>query len=196
MAFHQGQCWLELQHSIPSALNKWRDSGCSSSSHSHSPTAMLEQMQERLHSIVQDRFILNRSCGKKLCALPWRVRGRPRRRKGAGRGGKSMRPVTQACSDTIEESISSTDDVAPQRKRARVYKGSPPSSTTHITFNTSCHFHSSHRTIFHKCATVSWFVLNSLRLEANKTCFSNELIRLVPAPALLNTRKIGGYAGT
>ena len=29
-----------------------------------------------------------------------------------------MRPVKQACSDTIEESISSTDDVAPQRKRA------------------------------------------------------------------------------
>ena len=135
-----------------------------------------------------------------MCALPWRVRGRPRRRM----------PVKQACSDAIEESVSSTDEVAPQRKRARVCGGSPPSSTTHITFNTSCHLHitvshsnnstshrTSHRTVFHKCGIVSWSVLTSLRLEANKTSFGNEHIRR-PAlvPALLNTRKFGGYAGT
>ena len=71
-----------------------------------------------------------------------------------------VRPVTQSCRDTIEETISSTDEVTPQRKRARVYKGSPPSSTTHTltTFNTSSHLHittshsnnrTSHRTIFH-----------------------------------------------
>ena len=69
----QEQYWLELQkvqHSIQSALNKRRDSGRSSGSHTHSPTAMLEQMQERLHSIAQDVNTLNSSCGKKLCALP------------------------------------------------------------------------------------------------------------------------------
>ena len=41
-----------------------------------------------------------------------------------------------------------------------------------------------------------FLVFNSLRLEASKTSISNELIRSAPAPALLNTRKFGGYAGT
>ena len=40
------------------------------------------------------------------------------------------------------------------------------------------------------------FVCSQQRLEANKTTLSNELIRLVLAPALPNTRKFGGYAGT
>ena len=75
----QGQCWLELQkvqHSVPSAVNKWRDSRRSSGYVHHTPTAMLEKMQERLHNIAQG-----------FCDLPWRVVGGPRRRKGAGRGG-------------------------------------------------------------------------------------------------------------
>ena len=38
------------------ALRERRAAGRSSS---HSPTEMLEQMQERLHSIVQDMYILN-----------------------------------------------------------------------------------------------------------------------------------------
>ena len=143
----------------------------------------------------------------KLSDLPWRVRGGPKKRRRARRN--RVRPVKQACIYTIEDTISSTDEVAPQRKRARVYKGSPPSSTTHITINTSFHLHvhlhftisrsnnsTSHRTILHKCSTVSWSVLNSLRHEANKTSISNELIRPAPAPALLNTREYGGYAGT
>ena len=53
------QCWLELQkvqQSIQSAPNKRRDSGRSSGFHFHFPTAMLEQMQERLHSIAQDTY--------------------------------------------------------------------------------------------------------------------------------------------
>ena len=60
----------------------------------------------------------------------------------------------------------------------------PPATLTHPSPNNS----TSHRTILHKCGTVSSFVLNSL---ANKTSISNELIRLVPAPALLNTREFG-----
>ena len=106
-----------------------------------------------------------------------------------------MRPVKQACTDTIEESISSTDEFAPQRKCARVCKGSVPSSNIHFTISHSNNS-TSHRTILHKCGAVSWSVLDSLRLEAHKTIVDNELIRPLPAPALLNTREHDGYAGT
>ena len=52
-----------------------------------------------------------------------------------------------------------------------------------------------HRTIFHNRGTVSWFVLDSLRLEANKTCRGNEHICCSPpTPVLLNSRRFGGYA--
>ena len=79
-------------------------------------------------------------------------------------------PVKQACSDNIEETISSTDEVAPERKRARVYNEAPPSSDIHITSNASFHLHitishscnsTSHGTILHEKGTVSWSVLNS-----------------------------------
>ena len=147
----QEQHWLELQkvqHSIWSALNKRRDSGRSSASHSHSPTAMMEQMQERLQSIAQARA----------------RKAAPKKRRRARRNGVSR--VGQSCGGTIEESIFSTDEVAPQRKRAWVYKEAPPSSTPRITFNTSCHLNvtishsnnsTSHRTIFHKCGTSCAF---------------------------------------
>ena len=190
-----------MQQNIQSVLNKGRDSRRSSGSHSHSPTTMLEQMQERLYNIAQDMYILNRSCGEEIVRSSFARarRAAPKKRRLARRN--RVRPVKQACSDTVEKTISSTDEVAPQRKRVRVYKGSPPSSTTHITFNSSFHLHvtishsnksTPHCTILHKCGTVSWSVLNSLRLEASKTSFSNLLIR----PALPNTREYGGYAGT
>ena len=118
----QGQYWLELQkvqHNIQSALNKRRDSGRSSGSHSHSPTAMLEQMQERLHNIAQDLYILNRSCGEEIVrsSLARARKAAPKKRRRARRN--TVRPVKQACSDTMEESISSTDDVARSPKEAR-----------------------------------------------------------------------------
>ena len=87
--------------------------------------------------------------------------------------------------------MSSTDEVAPQRKRARVYKEAPPSSNIHITSNASFHLHitisrsnnsTSHRTILHEWSPVSWSVLNSLRLEANTTIVGHEPIRPLPAP--------------
>ena len=115
-----------------------------------------------------------------------------------------MRDVKQACSDTIEESISSTEEVALHRKRARVYKGLPASSTTHITFNTSFHRHitispsnssTSHRTILHECGTVSWSVLNSLCSKQTKQTSAVSSFDLL-TPALLNTREYGGYTGT
>ena len=106
LAFHPGAVWLELQkvqHSIQSAFNKRRDSGRPSGSHTHPPTAMLEQLQERLHSIAQDMYILNRSCAEEIVRSSL-VRARR----------NWSRRVKQACSDTIEESISSTDEVAPK----------------------------------------------------------------------------------
>ena len=54
----------ETAFSLP--LKKKRDSGRSSGSHFHSPTAMLEQVQERLDSMAQDMYILNNRCGEEV----------------------------------------------------------------------------------------------------------------------------------
>ena len=137
-----------MQHNVQHALNKRRDSGRSSGS--HSPTAMFEQMKERLHNIAQDMYNLNRSCGTEIArsSLARARRAAPKKRRRARRN--TVRPVKQACGDTIEETISSTDEVAPQWKRPRVYKGSPPSSTTHITFKVQAHS-------FSRCAKVAPF---------------------------------------
>ena len=131
--------WMELQkvqHNMQYALNKRRDS-----SGSHSPTALLEQIKERLQSIAQDMYIVNKSCGEEIVrsSLARARKAAPKKRRRARRN--RGRPVKQVCSDTIEESIPSTDEVTLQRKRARVYKRSPPSSTTQIRFSTSCHLH-------------------------------------------------------
>ena len=92
------------------------------------------------------------------------------------------------------------------RKHAGIYEGSPPSSTTHITFYTSCHLHitvshsnssTSHRIIFHTWGNVSGSVLTGLRLEAKNTSCGNEHTRRpAPVPASENTRKFGLYTGT
>ena len=85
----QRQYWLELQkvqHNIQSALNKRRDSGRSSSS--HSPTAMLEQVKERLHNIAHYMYILNGELWRRNCALLLGADAEVRRRKGVERSGK------------------------------------------------------------------------------------------------------------
>ena len=107
----------------------------SDSSSSHSPTALPERMKERLQSIAQDVYIPNKSCGEEIVPSSFARARKAAPKKGAGRG----RPVKQVCSDTIEKSISSTDKVTSQRKRARIYKGSPPGTTRRIRFSTSCH---------------------------------------------------------
>ena len=177
----QEQYWLELQkvqHNIQSALNKRRDAGRSLHSHSLSDSDVGTDAgapSQHRSGHVQPELELWEEIVRSS-----KVRARkaaPKKRRPARRN--RMRPVKQACSDTIEESIPSTDEVAPQRKRARVYKGSPPSSTTRITFNTSFHPHiiishsnnsTSHLTILHECGTVSWSVLNSFsaRSKQNK----------------------------
>ena len=120
-----------MQHGIQSALNMQRDSGRSSGSHPHSPAAMLGQMQERLHSIAQDMYILNRSSGEEIVrsSMARARKAAPKQSRRARRNG--VRSVKQACSDATGESTSSTDEFASQRERARVCTGSPPSATTH-----------------------------------------------------------------
>ena len=109
---------------------------------SHSPTAMLEQVQERLDSMAQDMYILNSSCGEEMERSSLvRARKAASQQKRMRRRRNRVRLVKQACSDTIEETISSTDEAPPQRKRIRVYKGSSPGSNIHIRFSTSCHLH-------------------------------------------------------
>ena len=97
---------------IQSALNKRRDSGRSSGTHCLSPTVMLEQMKERLRNIAQDMYILNKSCGEEIVrsslARAWRTAPKKMRRARRNR----VKHVKHACSDTIEETISSTDEVA------------------------------------------------------------------------------------
>ena len=82
-----------------------------------------------------------------------------------------MRPVKQACSNTIGETISSVEEAVTQRKRARFHNGSPcpiirTSLHLHITtFNS--HDSSSHRTMHHERGTVHWSVLHSLRFKTD-----------------------------
>ena len=200
----QGQYWVELQkvqHNIQHTLNKRRDSGRPPSA--HSPTVMLEQMKERIHNIAEDMKILRTgAAGKSQCVPPLRGRGRPRPPKKKRRAQrKRVRRAQQACSDTIEETISSTDEAVAQRKRARFYKRSSlVPSYTPLT-DTSFHlhitiFHSynsfSHRPMHHECGTLSWSVLHSLGL---KTDDSHESGQPLPASALLNNLGQGGYTG-
>ena len=64
-------------------------SGGTLGSDSHSSTAMLEQMKERLHNIAQDMCILNRSCGEEIVLSSFaRAQRGPRRRNDAGRCGR------------------------------------------------------------------------------------------------------------
>ena len=74
----------KVQHHIQSALNKRWDSGRSLGSPSHSPIAMLEQMQERLHNIARDMYILNKSCGEEIVRSSVR-KAAPKRRRRARR---------------------------------------------------------------------------------------------------------------
>ena len=181
----QEQCWVELQkvpHTIQSTLNKHRDPGRTPSA--HSPTAMSEQMKERIHTIAQDMHILNRSCGEELVRSSM-----TRARRSATNQRKSFRPVKRACSETIWETISSIDGAVARRKRARFYKGSSPCHThqdRHLPLhNTIFHSHdsSSHGTVHHERGTVHCSVTHSLRL---KTDNSHESGQPSPAPALQN----------
>ena len=136
-------------------------------------------MKERIRNISRNVHILNGSLGGLGAILPdagAEVRAPKRRR--AQR--KRVRPVKQACSDTIEETISSTDEAVAQRKRARFHEGSSGCPTIHTWTDTSLHLHittfrshdsSSHGTVHHERVTVHWSVIHSLRL---KTADSHE----------------------
>ena len=116
-----------MRHSIQSALQRRRADVRSSGAPSRSPTAILEQVQERLDSMAQDMYIPNNCCGEEVVRFSLvRARKAASQQKRRTRRRNKVGPVKQGCSDTIEESISSTDEAPHQRKRARVYKGSSP----------------------------------------------------------------------
>ena len=98
---------------------------------------MLEQMKERIPSISQDMHIVRRSCGEELVRSSLTAARRSAPKK------KAPSTTEEACqtSDTIEETISSTDEAVAQRKRARFYKGSSPCPIIHTTTDTSLHLH-------------------------------------------------------
>ena len=138
----QEKYWLELQkaqHSIQHTVEQCRNPG--RKPRACSPTAMLEQMKERFRNISQDVHILNRSFGEELVrsSLTRARRSAPNKRRRAQR--KRVRPVKQACSDTIEETTSSADEAVAQRKRARFYEGSSPCPIIQTRTNTSLHLH-------------------------------------------------------
>ena len=124
------------------------------------PTSILEQLRKRIKIITDDMTSIARSrcmemaAGSAFLTSPGRraVELRPpkrsapkRRRKPAHR--RRRRDEKRACSDTIEESISS---IPPQRKRVRTYKGLPSNPLLRVTLADSCHFHSS----FHTTTTL------------------------------------------
>ena len=103
---------------------------------------MLEQVEEHIRNISQDMQILNRSCGEELVhsSLTRARRSAPKKRRRAQR--KIVRPIKQACNDTIEETTSSTDKAVAHRKRARFYQRiNTLSHHTHTMTDTSIHLH-------------------------------------------------------
>ena len=101
-------------------------------------------------------------------------RSAPKERRRAQR--KRVRPVKQACSDTIEKTISSTREIRRQRKRARFYKGSSLCPIIHTMTDTSLHLHittvhcrdsSSQSTMHHERGIVYWSVLHCLQLKTD-----------------------------
>ena len=155
------------------------------------PTAMVEHIQERIHNIAQDMHIPNRTWREELVrsSLVRAPRSAPEKKRRRG-----VRPVKLACSDTVEETISSTDEAVGQRKRTRFYKGSSPCIITYTFIDTALHLHittfhshnsSFHRMMYHERATIHCSVTHSLQLKTDDN----------HARALLNNLGHGGYDG-
>ena len=150
---------------------------------------MLEQMKEPLHNIAQDMYTyLNRSCEEEIVrsSLARARRSAPKKRRRVRR---------KSCQTGLQRHHRGKDFL--NRRSCSQLQNSH--HVQHLLPPSHHHLHSnnrtSHRTILHECGTVSWYVLNSLRLEANKTIVGHVPIRPLPAPALLNTREHSGCAG-
>ena len=136
--------------------------------------------------------------GKKL----WARRSAPKKRRRAQR--KRVRPVKQACSDTIRKRFLQQAKLLPRGSALRSTKRHTQLQHSHHVqcllppFTSPSPIPTTAPLIAQSSTsgTVSWSVLNSLSLEANKTNVGLEPIRPLLAPALLNTREHGGYAGT
>ena len=166
-SLHLWRSTLVAGNYIQHTLEQCRDPG--RKPRAQSPTAMLDQLKERSRNISLDTHILKQELRRGVGAfLP--DAGAPKKRRQAQR--KKVRPVKQACSDTVEETISSTVEAVAQRKRARFSTGLSPCPIVHTMTDTSLHLHSttfrshdssSHRTMHHERVTVHWSVLHSLR---------------------------------
>ena len=124
-----------MQHSNQQTLEQCRDRG--RRARARSPTAVLEQLRDRIRSISQDMHALNRSCR-------WDGNQHPL-------GGAFARSEKRACSDTTEES-SSADQAEALRKRARYYKESSPCSLMHIQSDTPLHLHITTFRMYDRCS--------------------------------------------
>ena len=175
----------KVQHNIQYALNKRRGS-----SGSHSPTALLEQMEERLQSIAQDMYILNKSCGEEIvCSSLARAR---HRKSSAERGG-------------TEGDLSNRFVATPLRSRfpqqTRLLSNGSALGSTKDHHPVSHHTHQiqhllppSHHRFSLQQQDLSPHHLSQvwhrfLVCSPSKRSFSNDHTRPVRAPALLNTRK-------
>ena len=131
-----------------------------------SPTAMLEQMKERLYNIAQDMYIMNRSCWEEIvCSSLARARRAALK--------KRRWPVKQACSDMLGSVKYHT-----QLHHTHHVQHFLPPSRHHLPFQPAPLTAQSFTNVTPILGLFS-------TLEANKTSISDELIRPAPAPALL-----------
>ena len=132
------------------------------------------------------------------CFPPRRLRGGPRPKRGAELNDRGCSLSNMLAATLSRRTISSADEAAAERKRARFHKGSSPCPSYKsrmplpITSTFRSHGSSSHRTMHHERVTVHWSVLHSLRL---KTDDSHESGQPSSARALLNNLGHCGYAG-
>ena len=150
----------KVQHNIQSALNKRRDSG-----------RILKQMKVRLHNIAQDMYnqkILNRSCGEDIVrsslARARKAAPEKRRRPRAAEWGEACQTGLQRHhrkSDFLNRRGCSPEEARSDLRRI--------TTQLHHTQHVQHCLPPSHHHLLHKCGTASWSVLNSLRLEGNKT---------------------------
>ena len=93
----QGKYWLELerlQHSIQQTLEQSRDPG--RKARARSPTAVLEQLLDRIRGISQDMHALNRSCCVEMATS-----SAPSAARKASRGASSATRTLGFCSAEI-----------------------------------------------------------------------------------------------
>ena len=191
-----------MQHSI----QQTREQSGDPSLRLTAPTAVMEQLRDRIRHISQGMHVSNRSCcvematssvpqasrreAVRLRASQTRLpRSTQKRRRRTQR--RRRRSEKRACSDTIEES-SSADEVDARRKRARDCKESPSRPLMYIQSDTSLLLHITTARTHGPCSCDMWYhertsvhftVARSLRLKSG---VSHDLCQSSPALAPLS----------